>query len=48
VEKGIGNGTTDTLMKEKKEERHLHSFFCEAIAIVWEVPLNQAVSFHLA
>ena len=48
MEKGIGNGTTDTLMEEKKEERCLHPFISEAIAIVWEVSLNQAVSFHLA
>ena len=40
MEKGIGNGTTDAFMKEKKQERYLNSFFCEAIAIVLRVSLN--------
>jgi len=48
VEKGIGNGATDTFMEEKKEEGSLNSFISEAIAIVLEIPLNQAMSFHLA
>ena len=34
-------------MKQKKEERYLNAFFSEAIAIVLEIPLNQAMSFHL-
>lgn len=47
MEKGIGNRAADTLMKEKKEEGYLNSFFCEAVAVVWEIALNQAMSFHL-
>lgn len=48
MEKGIGNGTTDAFMKEKKQEGYLNAFIREAIAIVLEIPLNQAMSFHLA
>jgi hypothetical protein len=48
VEKGICNGTTDTLMKQKEQEGCLNSFFSEAIAIAVEIPLNKAMGFHLA
>lgn len=47
LEKGIGNRATDAFMKEKKEKRGLNPFFREAIAVVWEFPLNQAMGFHL-
>ena len=48
MEEGICNGTTNTLMEEKEQEGCLHSFFSEAIAIVLEIPLDQAMGFHLA
>ena len=48
MEKGICNGATDTLMEEKEQEGCLNSFFSEAIAIALEIPLNQAMGFHLA
>ena len=47
MEKGIRDGATDTLMEEKEQEGCLHSFFSESIAIVLEIPLNQAMGFHL-
>ena len=47
MEKGIRNGATDALMEEKEQERYLYSFFSESIAIVLEIPLDQAMGFHL-
>ena len=40
MEKGIGNGTTDAFMKEKKQEGYLNPFLGKAKAIVLRVSLN--------
>ena len=48
VETAVGEGATEALVEEQKQECDLHAFVCEPVGITAAIALEKSVTFELA